>query len=104
MARAKYEYISLSKPHPLRLLHSLQLLRRHRLTRFEPLDLAKAGNIKEHAPPHNAVGICGDVHYFGAVGGYAAHRFSVVELAPVADMAEGVEMAMSRHNSGPAGI
>ena len=94
MARAEDEDVAFAQPDPLGLLDLFQLGAGHGLAGLEPADLAVARRIEQHAAADDAGVIGGDAAPFRAARGEQRGRLAVVELAPVGDVVQRIDMGM----------
>ena len=101
MARAEDEDVALAQAHALGLLDRLQLGAGHRLAGLEPVDLAVARRVEQHAAADDAGVIGGDAAPFRAARGEQRGRLAIVELALVGDVVQRIDMGMGNRHGSP---
>src|SRR5215813_10698940 len=104
MACPEDEDIALAQTHALRLLDGLQFGARHGLAGLEPVDLAVARRVEQHAAADDAAVIGRDASPVRPARGEQRGRLAVVELALVGDVIQRIDMGMAVAVAGHAEI
>ena len=95
MSGAEDEDVALAEAHALRHLDRLEFPAVDRVPGLEPVDAAMARRIEQHTATDDAGGIGRDAAPFGAARGECRGRLAVVELPPLADVVERVDVGVA---------
>src|SRR6266498_2848425 len=95
MARPEHEDVSLAEAYALRLFRGLEFLAANRFPGLQPLDSPEPGNVQQHSASDNPICVCRDVLQQRAARGHLVDGLPVVQLPPIGDVAERVDVGVA---------